>query len=184
MSFRGNERIVLNELETVLDEISQEQVDRAVGLINQSNKIFFHALGRAGYAGKSFVMRLMHMGREVYVMGDTNTPNFEKGDLLIICSGSGETKQFVDLAKKAKGFGGNVLVFTATPGSTLAEMADGVILIKAPSKKQEDSEFVSVQPMASLFEQGILLAGDIIVLGMMEQATDGKEMFKRHSNLE
>ena len=184
MSFRCNERIVLKELETVLDEISQEQVDQAVELINKSDKIFFYALGRAVYAGKSFIMRLMHMGREVYVLGETNTPNFEENDLLIICSGSGETKQFVDVAKKAKGFGGNVLVFTATLGSTLTTIADGTILIKAPSKKQEDSEFVSVQPMASLFEQSILLVGDAIILGMMEQATNGEEMFKRHSNLE
>lgn len=184
MSFRQNEKVVMKELEQVLDEISQEQVDQAVELINRSNKIFFYALGRAGFAGKSFVMRLMHMGREVYVLGETNTPNFEKNDLLIICSGSGETKQFIDLANKAKSLEGNVLVFTATPGSTLTTIADGTILINAPSKKQEDSKFVSVQPMASLFEQSILLVGDSIVLGMMEQSTNNGEMFKRHSNLE
>ena len=38
--------------------------------------------------------------------------------------------------------------------------------------------------MASLFEQGILLAGDAIILGMMKNNTGNDEMFSRHSNLE
>lgn len=184
MSFKENEQIILNELEVVLGQIPQEQIDCATKLIKESDKIFFNALGRAGFMGKSFVMRLMHMGREVYVVGETNTPNFGENDLLIICSGSGETQQFVQIAKKAKGFGGKVLVFTATPDSTLDEMADASIIIKAPSKKKEESEFSSVQPMASLFEQGILIAGDAIILGLMEEGRDNEEMFSRHSNLE
>lgn len=184
MSFKENERTILNELEVVLDQIPQEQIDKATALIKASDKIFFNALGRAGFMGKSFVMRLMHMGREVYVVGETNTPNFGEKDLLIICSGSGETKQFVQIAEKAKGFGGKVLVFTGTPGSTLDKMADASIIIKAPSKNKEDSDFASVQPMASLFEQGILIAGDAIVLGLMEDGKDNEEMFSRHSNLE
>lgn len=184
MSFNSNEKVVLNELETVLDQIGDDQIEKAIRLINGSDKIFFHALGRAGFMGKSFGMRLMHMGREVYIVGETNTPNFGEGDLLIICSGSGETKQFIEIAEKAKKLGGNVLVFAGTPDSTLTKIADSSIVIKAPSKKQEESSFASVQPMASLFEQGVLLAGDTIILTMMEQAASNEEMFSRHSNLE
>lgn len=184
MSFKENTHIVLHELETLFDQMDEAQITEAIRLIEGSDKIFFNALGRAGFMGRSFVMRLMHMGREVYVVGETNTPNFGPDDLLIICSGSGETKQFVDIAGKAKALGGKVLVFTGTPGSTLSRMADSTILIKAPSKKQEDSSFSSVQPMASLFEQGILLAGDSMILTMMENQAKGREMFLRHSNLE
>lgn len=184
MNFKENERTILKELETVLGDIDQKKVDQAIALINSSDKIFFNALGRAAFAGKSFVMRLMHMGREVYVVGETNTPNFGPNDLLIVCSGSGETKQFIQTAEKAKKLGGKVMVFTGSPESTLDQMADASIIIKAPSKNQEDSEFKSVQPMASLFEQSILISGDAIVLGMMEQETGNGEMFSRHSNLE
>ncbi|MGN0266316.1 MAG: 6-phospho-3-hexuloisomerase [Lachnospiraceae bacterium] len=184
MSFLENEQIILKELDTVLGKIDQEQIDQAMKLINESDKIFFNALGRAAFAGKSFVMRLMHMGREVYVVGETNTPNFGPNDLLIICSGSGETKQFIQIAEKAKSLGGKVMVFTGTPNSTLDKMSDASIIIQAPSKKQEDSDFTSVQPMASLFEQGILISGDAIILSLMENGTGNGEMFSRHSNLE
>lgn len=184
MGFRENEQIILKELDFVLSQVPQEQIDKAAGLVKESDKIFFNALGRAGFMGKSFVMRLMHMGREVYVVGETNTPNFGPDDLLIICSGSGETAQFIQIAEKAHKLGGKVMVFTGTPGSTLDKMADASIILKAPGKKQQDSRFSSVQPMASLFEQSILIAGDAIVLGLMEQGTGNEEMFSRHSNLE
>ncbi len=184
MGFGENEHMILQELDTVLGQINQDDVQKALNLIEASEKIFFHGLGRAGYAGKSFVMRLMHMGREVYAIGDTNTPNFSENDLMIICSASGETSQFVAMANKAKTYGGKLLVFTSTPGSTLEKMADAAILIPAPCKDQEKSSFTSVQPMASLFEQAILLTGDAMVLTMMEGRSDEKDMFSRHSNLE
>ncbi|WP_270629451.1 SIS domain-containing protein [[Clostridium] innocuum] len=101
MGFKNNTEIVLHELNTVLDKIDSAVINQVIEIINGSDKVFFTALGRAGFMGKSFVMRLMHMGKEVYVVGETNTPNFEKDDVLIICSGSGETKQFIQIAEKA-----------------------------------------------------------------------------------
>ena len=184
MSFQKNHQIILNELNDTLTKISDEEINNAICLINNSSKIFFHALGRAGFMGKSFIMRLMHMGKETYVLGETNTPNFESNDLLIICFGSGETAQFIQLAKKAQSLGGKVLAFTGTPKSTLDKLSDCSIIIPAPSKKQKDNDFYSVQPMASLFEQSVLLTGDTIILTMMEQGPNGNEMFHRHSNLE
>lgn len=185
MSFKNNEQTILNELSTVLSQISDSDVQKAIDVINSSDKIFLKALGRAADSGKAFIMRLGHMGRDVYVLGETNTRNFSKGDLLIVCSGSGETKEFILYAQKAKDFGGELLVFTGNGNSTLAKMADAVILIKAPSKNQGSSDFHSVQPMASLFEQGILIAGDAIILTMMDEShEDNQEMFSRHSNLE
>ncbi|RSX54648.1 6-phospho-3-hexuloisomerase [Bifidobacterium samirii] len=184
MSFKDGTRIILGELERTLGAVDEAAVERAIALIGDADKIFLHALGRAGFAGRSLVMRLMHMGREVYVLGETNTPNFGPDDLLIICSGSGATKQFVDTATKAKGFGGKVLLFTATKDSPLGQIADAEIVIEAPSKRQSDSEFASIQPMASLFEQSILLIGDAMVLAMMERSVTGEAMFRRHSNLE
>lgn len=175
-------------------EVEAFQSNGEGALIDYFQSLYFEAeksgckiplvLNPAGFMGKSFVMRLMHMGKEVYVVGETNTPNFEKDDVLIICSGSGETKQFIQIAEKAKSYGGKLIVFTATPKSTLADMSDCSIVIQAPSKKQDDSAFQSIQPMASLFEQGILLVGDSIVLTMMEHASNNTEMFNRHSNLE
>ncbi|WP_438720140.1 6-phospho-3-hexuloisomerase [Enterococcus sp. AZ103] len=179
------EEQIVKEISQSLEKISNDEFDQALDLVESSPKVFVLALGRAGFAIKSFAMRLMHMGKEAYVIGETITPNFEKNDLLVIASGSGETKQFIQMAEKAQGFGGKVLAFTGNGTSTLAKLSDAKVVIPAPSKNVQESDFTSVQPMASLYEQSVLLLGDSIVLGLMEKSDkENEEMFKRHSNLE
>ena len=183
MSFNGNANIILKELERSLNGINENNVVKALELIEKCNKIFVLGLGRAGFMAKSFAMRMMHMGREAYVVGETNTPNFEENDLLIITSGSGETKEFLQKAEKAKKFGGKVLAITTNGDSTLAKISDGVIVVNATSKGVTKES--SVQPMASLYEQNILLLCDALVLCLMDLSNKpNSEMFKRHSNLE
>ncbi|HCM86065.1 MULTISPECIES: 6-phospho-3-hexuloisomerase [Enterococcus] len=185
MGLNKYEEQVLRENSQSLDRISNEEFDTALELVEKAPKIFVLALGRAGFAIKSFAMRLMHMGKDAYVVGETITPNFEKNDLLVIASGSGETKQFLQMAEKAQYFGGKVLALTGNGDSTLANLSDAKVVIPAPSKNVAESSFASVQPMASLYEQTVLLLGDSIVLGLMERSDkENKEMFKKHSNLE
>lgn len=185
MSFTQYSSLVLQELEASLSQLDEAACDQAVELITNADKIFVLALGRLGLALKSLAMRLMHMGREVYVVGETITPNYGPGDLLIVGSASGETTQLTSIAEKAKGLGGRVLAITGTPGSTVTRIADVTVVVPAPSKNQADSTFTSEQPMASLFEQGVLLLGDSLVLALMASSTrDNDQMFVKHANLE
>ena len=64
--------------------------------------MFCAGAGRSGFQVKGFAMRLMHMGISSYVVGETCTPNIKEGGLLVICSGSGETKSLVNHAKKSE----------------------------------------------------------------------------------
>ena len=57
-------------------------------------------------------MRLMHMGKQVYVVGEIVTPSIQQGDLLLIVSGSGETESLVAMAKKAKRLGATIATVT------------------------------------------------------------------------
>lgn len=183
MNFDKNADIILKELETSLHKIEGDEINKALELIKNCNKIFVLGLGRAGFMAKSFAMRMMHMGREAYVVGETITPNFSENDLLIITSGSGETKEFLQKAEKAKSFGGKVLAITANKESTLAKISDAVITINAASKGITKAS--SIQPMASLYEQSILLLCDSLVLCLMDLSNKpNSEMFKKHSNLE
>lgn len=185
MSFTQFPRIILDELQTSLTQIDPASADRAVELIASSDKVFVLGLGRLGLGLKSFAMRLMHMGRDSYVVGETITPGFGPGDLLVVGSASGETKQLTQIAEKAKSLGGAVLAITGSSQSTITRIADATVVIPAPSKDQSSSQFRSVQPMASLFEQGVLLLGDALVLALMDRSGEaGEAMFTRHANLE
>lgn len=176
---------VISEISTVINKIPDAEFTEAAKAITSAKKIFVLGLGRAGFSIKSLGMRLMYMGMESYAFGETITPDFEAGDLLIVASGSGETKELVQKAQKAKDLGGNVLAMTTNANSTLQGIADNAIIIQAPSKVVSDSDFHSEQPMASLYEQCVLVASDALVLEIMaDVSTQGNDMFKRHSNLE
>lgn len=180
-----NVKNILSELDFALGKITDDDFQDAANLINNAHKIFVLGLGRAGFAIKSLGMRLMHMGKDAYAFGETITPDFESGDLLIVASGSGKTAQLVGMAQKAEKLGGKVLAVTTNDQSPLYDLADKSIIIDAPSKVVSESKFHSVQPMASLYEQGILIFGDALVLYLMKHSKEtGDQLFKRHSNLE
>ncbi|WP_252387675.1 SIS domain-containing protein, partial [Escherichia coli] len=99
---------IINELTFVKDSIREDDCTKLIDAIQQSQRVFCYGLGRAGFSMKAFTMRLMHMGKEVYFLTETITPNFGPGDLFIVSSASGETAQLVALAKKARQLGGAV----------------------------------------------------------------------------
>jgi 6-phospho-3-hexuloisomerase len=165
--------------------ISDEEAERLADRILKSPKVFAAGAGRSGLMIRAFVMRMMQMGMDAYVVGDTVTPNLERGDMLIIGSGSGETKSLVPMAKKALSLGGSVAAITIFPESTIGKLSDIAVKLPGSPKDQSDGEYKTIQPMGALFEQTLLLFCDAVILKLMEkQGLDSKTMFGRHANLE
>jgi 6-phospho-3-hexuloisomerase len=176
---------ILKELNRSAGLIADEEAEKLVNGILESKKVFVAGAGRSGFMAKSFAMRMMHMGIDAYVVGETVTPNFEKDDILIIGSGSGETKSLVSMAEKAKSIGGTVVAVTIFPESTIGKLADITIKMPGSPKDQSDSEYKTIQPMGSLFEQTLLLLYDAVILRFMEKrGLDSNTMYGRHANLE
>ncbi|MFC4387912.1 6-phospho-3-hexuloisomerase [Gracilibacillus marinus] len=176
---------IINELNQAADLIADDEAEKLVSEILKARKVFVAGLGRSGFMAKSFAMRMMHMGIDAYVIGETVTPNFEKEDILIIGSGSGETKGLVTIAEKARSIGGTIAVVTLTPQSTIGKLADFTIQLSGAAKDQSGSESQTIQPMGSLFEQTLLLFFDAVILRFMElKGYDTNQMYGHHANLE
>ena len=179
---------VLKELSIALAGVDDDDVERFVGQIEQAQSVFVAGAGRSGLAIRAFAMRLMHMGCQVYVAGETNTPNITERDLFVIGSGSGSTESLVAIASRAKQkFNARLAVMTIYPQSPIGQLGDVVVVIPALTPKvQSAHEAVqSIQPMGSLFEQSLLLLLDIVVLRLMERSEqESSTMFTRHANLE
>lgn len=177
---------VLGELERTLGAISPDAAEQLVDRIVGSKKILVAGAGRSGLAVKGFAMRLMHMGFDAYVVGETVTPNFTADDLLLVGSGSGETGSLVHMAKKAREIGGAIALITVFPQSSIGQLADVSVRIPAPTPKvSADSGWASIQPMGTLFEQSLSIFLDLTILRLMERAAKNSAgMFKRHANLE
>ncbi|MGG3608107.1 6-phospho-3-hexuloisomerase [Priestia megaterium] len=176
---------ILKELNHSADLIADEEAEKLVNGILESKKVFVAGAGRSGFMAKSFAMRMMHMGIDSYVIGETVTPNFEKEDILIIGSGSGETKSLVSMAEKAKSIGGKIATVTIFPDSTIGQLADVTIKLPGSPKDQSKGDYKTIQPMGSLFEQTLLLFYDAVILRFMEKkGLDTNKMYGRHANLE
>ena len=61
-------------------------------------------------------MRLLHLGFDVYVVGETVTPALQPGDTLVVFSGSGETHTMATFCRTVKDLGGIVCLITAVTG--------------------------------------------------------------------
>ncbi|WP_042937588.1 6-phospho-3-hexuloisomerase [Klebsiella pneumoniae] len=176
---------IINELEHVKETIEEQDCADLINAVQKSRKVFCYGLGRAGFSMRAFTMRLMHMGKEVYFLTETITPNFGADDLFIVSSASGETAQLIALAKKARELGGVVAVLTTNRHSSITEFCDVTVQINAPSKNQKQSTFSSAQPMASLYEQALLIIADALVMKMAaDSSSPEEELFKRHATLE
>lgn len=176
---------ILKELNHSANLIADEEAEKLVNGILESKKVFVAGAGRSGFMAKSFAMRMMHMGIDSYVIGETVTPNFEKEDILIIGSGSGETKSLVSMAEKAKSIGGRIATVTIFPDSTIGQLADVTIKLPGSPKDQSKGDYKTIQPMGSLFEQTLLLFYDAVILRFMEKkGLDTNKMYGKHANLE
>jgi len=176
--------LVLNENTQLAKKIDLESLIPFINFIQKSERIFIIATGRSGFAMRCTAMRLMHLGLVVYFVGETTTPAIQKGDLLISASGSGTTATIVRAAEKAILAGAEVVALTTNLSSSLAKLANHVVLIPA-AEKEDHAGGKSKQYAGSLFEQFLLLLMDAVFQSLWKlDETPAEELWKRHANLE
>lgn len=175
---------VVSELQHAITQIAPSEAEQLMKAIISANKIFVAGAGRSGLMARAFAMRMMHMGLDAYVIGETITSTFTRDDLLIVSSGSGETRSLVPVAEKAKQLKGTVATVTLNTASTLAQLADVTVKLPGAAKDQQAQELTR-QPMGSLFEQTLLLFYDALILHFMAvKGLDSQRMYGQHANLE
>jgi len=185
MSVKKHTRDIIEELLAFVDYEKDEELDRLVDAILQAKSIFLSGAGRSGVAIRGFTNRLLHLGLSVNLVGEISCPRTKKGDLLIIGSGSGTTTSLVSLAKKAKKNGVTIALLTMDNESTIADLADVVVVLPGVSPKLKENNLTSIQPMGSAFEQISFLTYDGIILELMERMGEtGETMVERHTDLE
>lgn len=177
---------ILGELEQTLSQVDDAQAATFRELIRKAKRIYLAGKGRSGLQIKAFAMRLMHMDFAVHVVDDVTTPALTNDDLLIIGSGSGRTAAMVQYADRARAIGASIALVTINPTSTIAQQADAVVVLPAPTPKLgDDSQGKSVMPMGSLFEHSMGLFFEMTVIALMaDMSMDEAKMFERHANLE
>ena len=199
MRLVGYERATRDLIDSVRESLARvnlDQVERMVTemLVSTNRRILVLGVGRSGLIGRAFAMRLMHLGFQVYVMGETITPSIGKGDLIIALSGSGTTKLVVTAAEIGKTVGAKIIAVTSYPDSDLAKLADDVVLVKGRTRVADEKDYFLRQlmgehelmaPLGTVFEISLMTFLDGLVVELMRRlGLTESELRKRHANIE
>jgi len=178
--------------------INASQIDRMaevlVDLYHRKGKVLVMGAGRSGLVGKAFAMRLLHLGFNSYVLGETIVPSISRGDVAVAISGSGRTGLIVEAADAAKKVGAYVIAITTYPESPLGQLADLVVMVPGRSKVSKMDDYFARQilglheplaPLGTLFEDtAMLLLDGVIYYLMIKLNVTEDEMRNRHANIE
>jgi 6-phospho-3-hexuloisomerase len=157
------------------DDDYKEKIESLVDKIIKANKVFVFGVGRSGYIGRCFAMRLMHLGFKSYFVGETIAPSYEEDDLLILISGSGRTESVLTVAKKARKINNNIVAIVCECGDVV-EFAELTIPLEVKKSKY--------LPMGTTFEETTLIFLDLVIAEIMKKLNlDETEIIKRHCNL-
>lgn len=166
-----------DSLSAIFAQIPFDGREKMIEAIQAHKRIFLYGAGRSGLMIKAFAMRLAQAGYTVFAVGEVTTPAIAEGDLLILASASGETASVLRYAETAKAMNATVLALTATADGALAQTADVVIHLSAPTKNEPQKGSI----MGTLFEQSVLLFGDAVIEAL---GANTEKMRARHANLE
>ncbi|MGQ0612548.1 MAG: 6-phospho-3-hexuloisomerase [Planctomycetaceae bacterium] len=170
---------VLRDLQRVLAAVSAKSARQFLRAILDARRVFVYGLGRSGLVARMFGMRLVHLGRDATIVGDTTTPAIRAGDLLVICSRTGQSPILHHAVRLAHKEGALVAALVGMRSTPLGRVADIVVRLPMESARHEPA-----QAMGSLFEQALLLHLDGAVMQLMaELELTVEEMERIHSNL-
>lgn len=180
-----------------IDSIKDHEVEKMINTLIDAyggHKILVMGAGRSGLVGKAFAMRLLHLGFQVYVLGETIVPRISEGDVVIAISGSGRTKLIVTAAEAAKQVGAKIIAITSYPDSPLGRLADVVVVVPGRTKIATEEDYFTRQilgiheplaPLGTLFEDTTMIFLDGVVVGLMKKLGKTEEDLRNaHANIE
>jgi len=184
-------REILQKIMDITDGISPDEFRKFIEIIINSPRIYVVGAGRSGMVTRAFAMRLVHLGRKVFVVGETVTAALRKGDTLLAVSSSGKTTLVVETARAAKSLKGRVVAITSDLNAPLATLADAIVLIPSKVRPREYPHYEvgelmggRFMPLGTLFEISVLIFFEACVIELMNRLGVKEEQMKKiHANI-
>jgi len=186
---------ILSAIKRLDAKMISKMVDMLVDFYQKKQgRILVMGAGRSGLVGRAFAMRLLHLGYNAYVLGETIVPAIREGDIVIAISGSGKTKLIVTAAEAAKEAKARLIAVTSYPDSPLGRLADLVIEVPGRTKYSNETDYFARQilgmteplaPLGTLFEDTTMIVLDGIVAELMIRLKKTEEDLRLvHANIE
>jgi 6-phospho-3-hexuloisomerase len=189
-------QLMASKIRAISKTISDEKVEQFLAELLHAQRIYVMGAGRSGLVAKAFAMRLMHLGLQAFVVGETITPALSKDDVIVVFSGSGKTQTVADIAETAKVIGAHICLITSNADSRIGKISDCIVIIEHHRDEVENDavefevrqmlgEHKSFAPLGTLFETTSIVFADAVISRLMEiTKTDENALKNRHANIE
>lgn len=130
------------------DKINVEQMEQAVQIISQASRLFFFGQGLSGTVAEDGAHKFMRIGGTTIAVKDPHyqaiyANHMNNEDVVIVISHSGETVNIIEVVKMSQKNGAFVIVITSNSNTTLAKMADILLLTQAQETEKRSDAMVS-----------------------------------------
>jgi 6-phospho-3-hexuloisomerase len=189
-------RLMASKIRSIANTIADDDVGKLLNELLGAKRIYVIGAGRSGLVAKAFAMRLMHLGLQAYVVGETITPALKAGDVMVVFSGSGRTKTIADIAETAHDIGAHICLITSNADSRIGKLSECIVIIEHQRDAVSDDaaefeirqmmgEHKSFAPLGTLFETASMIFADAVISRLMEiTKTDESALKNRHTNIE
>ncbi|MGY8862575.1 MAG: transcriptional regulator HexR [Pseudomonadales bacterium] len=150
-------------LDAARQQVDSKTIERAVDYLSQAHQICFCGMGASGAVAqdalhKFFRFNIPVVAHNDYLMMRMTAAAAKRGDVLVLFSFTGRTKEMLEVARIGRGAGALVISITA-PNSPLAHESSLVLDVQAP----EDTDVY--MPMQSRMIQLTLI--DVLATGVI-----------------
>ncbi|BCU68410.1 6-phospho-3-hexuloisomerase [Sulfolobales archaeon HS-7] len=183
-----------------LSMIKPYQIEKMITTLTEfyerrkAGKVLVMGAGRSGLVGRAFAMRLLHLGYNSYVLGETIVPAIGDNDIAIAISGSGRTKLIYTAAEAVKEAKATLIGITSYADSPLGKVADIIVEVPGRTKYSQNEDYFARQilgiteplaPLGTLFEDTAQIILDGIVAELMVRLKKTEEDLRMiHANVE
>ncbi|MFC5734753.1 MurR/RpiR family transcriptional regulator [Cytobacillus gottheilii] len=153
------------------EKIVVEEMEEAVKLIAEAGRIFFFGQGLSGTIAEDGAHKFMRIGGTVLAEKDPHyqaiyASQMTENDVVIAISHSGETVNIIEVVHMAKSSGATVIMITSNENTTLAKMADILLLTQAQETATRSdamtSRLVQLAFLDTLYTRVVAVGGDTI----------------------
>jgi RpiR family carbohydrate utilization transcriptional regulator len=150
-------------LDAARQQVDSKAIERAVDYLSQAQQICFYGMGASGAVAQDALHKFFRFNIPVVAHNDSLMMRMmaaacKRGDVLVLLSFTGRTKEMVEVARIGRAAGAVVIAITAVD-SPLAQEASLVLSVEAP----EDTDVY--MPMQSRMIQLTLI--DVLATGVI-----------------
>lgn len=153
---------MLRTLENSSAVIDEEQLERAVDMIDSAGDTVVFGVGSSSIAGLDMQNRLLRIGKNIEVIADPHsqvmrTASMDEDTVVVAISITGSTRDTVDSVKAAKDKGARIISITNYTRSPLTRFSECVLLSSAKESPLDSGSLVS--KVAQLFVIDLICTG-------------------------